>query len=455
MIFCVKKVESLQIADFFLSLHSPYAHDARGECFIINHLTSDCIAFNFHMEEAKKVANENFDWNAFENDLGVYDQPKEQIGEAYDKTLSNIAANEVTEGTVIGINKREVVVNIGYKSEGVIPVSEFRYNPDLKVGDKIEVYVESAEDKGGQLVLSHKKARQLKSWDRVNEALEKDEIIKGYIKCRTKGGMIVDVFGIEAENTDITGGELNKEGYKSVAKQLADKFNFEMVAITLRESKSAFDNDWSAMLYNVAKDEYCFSKLYHLHIIDRIGGGDSFGGGLIYALLSGKDTQAAVEFAVAASALKHSVEGDFNRVTLAEVEKLALSILTDPASVKVDPVSSTVDRIVDAFPPAQQQQIRTQLSMVLNAVISQQLVPTVDGGVQPVFEIMFLNNAIRNMIRESKIHQIDGIIATSQEEGMISMDNSLIRLFRQGVISRETAVTYSSNGELMERKLSR
>ena len=150
------------------------------------------------MEEAKKVANENFDWNAFENDLGVYDQPKEQIGEAYDKTLSNIAANEVTEGTVIGINKREVVVNIGYKSEGIIPISEFRYNPDLKVGDKIEVYVESAEDKNGQLALSHKKARQLKSWDRVNEALEKDEIIKGYIKCRTKGGMIVDVFGIEA-----------------------------------------------------------------------------------------------------------------------------------------------------------------------------------------------------------------------------------------------------------------
>ncbi|HIY48135.1 MAG TPA: 30S ribosomal protein S1 [Candidatus Alistipes faecigallinarum] len=144
------------------------------------------------------VANENFDWNAFENDLGVYDQPKEQIAEAYDKTLSNVAVGEVVEGTVTAITKREVFVNIGYKSEGVIPVSEFRYNPDLKVGDKIEVYVESAEDKNGQLALSHKKARQLKSWDRVNEALEKDEVIKGYIKCRTKGGMIVDVFGIEA-----------------------------------------------------------------------------------------------------------------------------------------------------------------------------------------------------------------------------------------------------------------
>ena len=151
------------------------------------------------MEEVKNVvANENFDWNAFDNDLGVYDQDKAQITEAYDKTLSNVNVGEVVEGTVTGVNKREVIVNVGYKSEGIIPVSEFRYNPDLKVGDKIEVYVESAEDKNGQLALSHKKARQLKSWDRVNEALEKDEIIKGYIKCRTKGGMIVDVFGIEA-----------------------------------------------------------------------------------------------------------------------------------------------------------------------------------------------------------------------------------------------------------------
>ena len=132
-----------------------------------------------------------------------------------------------------------------------------------------------------------------------------------------------DVFGIEAEATDIIGGKLNKEGYKSVARQLAEKFGFEKVAITLRESISASDNDWSAMLYDVASGEYCFSKVYHLRIVDRIGGGDSFGGGLIYALLSGKDTQAAVEFAVAASALKHSIEGDYNFVTVAEVEKLA------------------------------------------------------------------------------------------------------------------------------------
>lgn len=130
-----------------------------------------------------------------------------------------------------------------------------------------------------------------------------------------------DVFGIEAENTDIYGGKLNKEGYKSVAKQLMDKFPFEKVAITLRSSISANDNDWAAMLYD--GESYCFSKEYHLHIVDRVGGGDSFGGGLIYALLSGKDTQQAVEFAVAASALKHSIEGDYNRVTVAEVEKLA------------------------------------------------------------------------------------------------------------------------------------
>ena len=116
------------------------------------------------MEENKKVANENFDWNAYENDLDLYGgQNKEAVTEAYDKTLSNIAVGEVVEGTVTEINKREVTVNIGYKSEGIIPISEFRYNPDLKVGDKVEVYVESVEDKGGALVLSHKKARQLKS----------------------------------------------------------------------------------------------------------------------------------------------------------------------------------------------------------------------------------------------------------------------------------------------------
>ena len=130
-----------------------------------------------------------------------------------------------------------------------------------------------------------------------------------------------DVFGIEAENTDIYGGKLDREGYRSVARQLMERFGFEKVAITLRTSISASDNDWAGMLYD--GQECCFSKSYHLHIVDRVGGGDSFGAGLIYALRSGKSAQDAVEFAAAASALKHSVEGDYHRVTVAEVEKLA------------------------------------------------------------------------------------------------------------------------------------
>ncbi len=151
------------------------------------------------MENNKHIANENFDWNAYETDADLYGQMgREGAAAAYDQSLNNITAGEVVEGVVTSINKREVIVNVGYKSDGVIPVTEFRYNPELAIGEKVEVYVENAEDKKGQLILSHKKARQLKSWDRVNQALENDEIIKGFIKCRTKGGMIVDVFGIEA-----------------------------------------------------------------------------------------------------------------------------------------------------------------------------------------------------------------------------------------------------------------
>ena len=162
-----------------------------------------------------------------------------------------------------------------------------------------------------------------KLWTRAEAREAMTELCQYVDVCISNEEDAKDVFGIEAEATDIYAGELNHEGYKSVAKQLADKFGFEMVAITLRESHSAFDNGWSAMLYNVAENAYCFSKKYNLHIIDRVGGGDSFGGGLIYAMLNGKDTQSAVEFAVAASALKHSIEGDYNMVTLAEVEKLA------------------------------------------------------------------------------------------------------------------------------------
>ena len=162
-----------------------------------------------------------------------------------------------------------------------------------------------------------------KLWTRAEAREAMTDLCQYVDVCISNEEDAKDVFGIEAEATDIYAGELNHEGYKSVAKQLSDKFGFKMVAITLRESNSAFDNGWSAMLYNVEKNEYCFSKKYNLHIIDRVGGGDSFGGGLIYAVMNGKDTQQAVEFAVAASALKHSIEGDYNMVTVAEVEKLA------------------------------------------------------------------------------------------------------------------------------------
>lgn len=156
-------------------------------------------------EEATEVAeepaaeSEEFDWDALEaDDEGFAGKKKKELVDLYDNTLNTVQEKEVLEGTVISMNKREVVVDIGYKSDGIVSLNEFRYNPELKVGDPVEVYVESLEDKKGQMILSHKKARAVRSWDRVNDALDKDEIIKGYIKCRTKGGMIVDVFGIEA-----------------------------------------------------------------------------------------------------------------------------------------------------------------------------------------------------------------------------------------------------------------
>ena len=151
------------------------------------------------MENLKNIAPvEDFNWEAYENGEAVTGMSHEDLEKAYDGTLNKVNDREVVDGTVIAMNKREVVVNIGYKSDGIIPLSEFRYNPELKIGDTVEVYIENQEDKKGQLILSHKKARATRSWDRVNAALENEEIIKGYIKCRTKGGMIVDVFGIEA-----------------------------------------------------------------------------------------------------------------------------------------------------------------------------------------------------------------------------------------------------------------
>ena len=149
-------------------------------------------------EEVKNSPIADFDWEAYENGDTKSDKSREELTKTYDESLNTVKDKEVIEGTIIALNKREAVVNIGYKSDGIIPMNEFRYNPDIKVGDVVEVFIENQEDKKGQLILSHRKARAARSWDRVNAALENDEIIKGFIKCRTKGGMIVDVFGIEA-----------------------------------------------------------------------------------------------------------------------------------------------------------------------------------------------------------------------------------------------------------------
>lgn len=149
-------------------------------------------------EEVKNSPIADFDWDAYEKGETKSDKSREELTKTYDESLNTVKDKDVIEGTIIALNKREAVVNIGYKSDGIIPMNEFRYNPDIKVGDVVEVFIENQEDKKGQLILSHRKARASRSWERVNQALENDEIIKGYIKCRTKGGMIVDVFGIEA-----------------------------------------------------------------------------------------------------------------------------------------------------------------------------------------------------------------------------------------------------------------
>ncbi len=150
------------------------------------------------MTELKNSPVEDFDWDAYEKGETHGEKSREELTKTYDESLNTVKDKDVIEGTIIALNKREAVVNIGYKSDGIIPFSEFRYNPDIKVGDTVEVFIENQEDKKGQLILSHKKARASRAWERINQALENDEIIKGFIKCRTKGGMIVDVFGIEA-----------------------------------------------------------------------------------------------------------------------------------------------------------------------------------------------------------------------------------------------------------------
>ena len=150
------------------------------------------------MTELKNGPVEDFDWEAYEKGETAGEKSREELTRTYDESLNTVKDKDVIEGTIIALNKREAVVNIGYKSDGIIPMNEFRYNPDIKVGDVVEVFIENQEDKKGQLILSHRKARAARAWERINAALANDEVIKGFIKCRTKGGMIVDVFGIEA-----------------------------------------------------------------------------------------------------------------------------------------------------------------------------------------------------------------------------------------------------------------
>ena len=179
-------------------------------------------------EELKNSPIADFDWEAYEKGETQREKSYEELEKTYDTSLGKFNDKEVTEGTIISINKREVVVNIGAKSDGIIPFNEFRYNPDLKVGDKVEVYIESQEDNNGQLLLSHKKARATKSWERVNQALENDEIITGYIKCRTKGGMIVDVFGIEAF---LPGSQIDVKPIRDYDEYVGKTMEFKVVKI--------------------------------------------------------------------------------------------------------------------------------------------------------------------------------------------------------------------------------
>src|SRR5688572_25917696 len=150
------------------------------------------------MANTTNTAIADFDWDAYAENAIYSKEKKAEMDSQYENTLTQITEKAVIEGTVVSVTKKEVVINIGYKSEGVVPLSEFRYNPNLKNGEKVVVFVESTEDKAGQLIISHKKARMFHAWERVNSALVNDEIITGFVKCRTKGGLIVDVFGLEA-----------------------------------------------------------------------------------------------------------------------------------------------------------------------------------------------------------------------------------------------------------------
>ena len=222
-------------------------------------------------------------------------------------------------GTSVGDKER--IFNVARRC-----AEDFKKGNDIIVvlsamGKTTDELIAKAKEKG--ITISADLNFRKKLWTREQANKTMTELCKYIDVCIANEEDAKDVFGIESENTDIDSGKLNREGYISVAKQLTDRFDFRYVAITLRESISANDNNWSAMLYSGKEKKAYFSRKYAMHIVDRVGGGDSFGGGLIYALRSGYDEQKAIEFAVAASCLKHSVEGDYNMVSVSEVESLA------------------------------------------------------------------------------------------------------------------------------------
>ncbi len=247
------------------------------------------------------------------NRVGIYYCEKGASQRA-SKVIYDRAASSIAEATTADFNWAEIFEGVDwFHFTGITPA----------LGDNVTAICLEAlkEAKNRGITVSCDLNYRKKLWTREKAGEVMAQLMPYVDVCIANEEDAADVFGIKAANTDVTTGKVNHEGYKDVAKQLADRFGFKAVAITLRSSISANDNDWAAMLY---KDgEYYFSKSYHMHIVDRVGGGDSFGGGLIYSMLSGKSNQEVIEFAVAASCLKHSVEGDYNMVSVDEVEKLA------------------------------------------------------------------------------------------------------------------------------------
>ncbi len=181
------------------------------------------------MENLKDIVpDESFNWDSYEKGDSTPNVNRDELVKTYDETLGAMKDKEVVMGTVTAMNKREVVVNIGYKSDGIVPMSEFRYNPDLKVGDEVEVYVENQEDRKGQLILSHKKARSARSWERITDAFERDEVLKGYVRGRTKGGMIVDIYGID---TFLPGSQIDVKPIRDYDVFVGKTMEFKVVKI--------------------------------------------------------------------------------------------------------------------------------------------------------------------------------------------------------------------------------